>query len=122
MCLGKTVYDTFPCLWSEPAVLNYSNISIKLQVDSNILASPEAGRGNCLPYVSVFQPVYRGTLVCRERSPGVSRKILEKKYLGTSKFAAFLREIQRERKSVSSCGNLLFFRDHHDFGRKLRNY
>ena len=33
------------------AVLNYSNISIKLQADSNILASPEAGRGNCLPYV-----------------------------------------------------------------------
>ena len=27
-------------------------ISIKLQADSNILVSPEAGRGNCLPYVS----------------------------------------------------------------------
>ena len=26
-------------------------ISIKLQADSNILASPEADRGNCLPYV-----------------------------------------------------------------------
>ena len=24
---------------------------MKLQADSNILASPEAGRGNCLPYV-----------------------------------------------------------------------
>ena len=33
------------------AVLNYSNISIKLQADSNILVSPEAGRDNCLPYV-----------------------------------------------------------------------
>ena len=37
--------------WSWQAVLNYSNISIKLQVDSNILLSSEAGRGNCLPYV-----------------------------------------------------------------------
>ena len=37
--------------WSWQTVLNYSHISIKLQADSNILASPEAGRGNCLPYV-----------------------------------------------------------------------
>ena len=37
--------------WSWQAVLNYSHISIKLQADSNILVSPEAGRGNCLPYV-----------------------------------------------------------------------
>ena len=37
--------------WSWQAVLNYSHISIKLQADSNILASPEAGWGNCLPYV-----------------------------------------------------------------------
>ena len=36
-------------LWQ--AVLNYSHMSIKLQADSNILASPEAGQGNCLPYV-----------------------------------------------------------------------
>ena len=42
-----------PAWWSWQAVLNYSNISIKLQVDSNILASPEAGRGNCLPYVLI---------------------------------------------------------------------
>ena len=40
-----------PAWWSWKAVLNYSHISIKLQADSNILASPEAGRGNCLPYV-----------------------------------------------------------------------
>ena len=40
-----------PAWWSWQAVLNYSHISIKLQADSNILASPEAGRGNCLPYV-----------------------------------------------------------------------
>ena len=40
-----------PTWWSWKAVLNYSHISIKLQADSNILASPEAGRGNCLPYV-----------------------------------------------------------------------
>ena len=41
----------FPAWWSWQAVLNYSNISTKLLADSNILASPEAGRGNCLPYV-----------------------------------------------------------------------
>ena len=29
----------------------YSHISIKLQADSNIFVSPEASRGNCLPYV-----------------------------------------------------------------------
>ena len=40
-----------PVWWSWQAVLNYSHISIKLQADSNILASPEARRGNCLPYV-----------------------------------------------------------------------
>ena len=40
-----------PAWWSWQAVLTYSQISIKLQGDSNILASPEAGRGNCLPYV-----------------------------------------------------------------------
>ena len=40
-----------PAWWSWQAVLNYSNISTKLLVDSNILASLEAGWGNCLPYV-----------------------------------------------------------------------
>ena len=41
-----------PAWWSWQAVLNYSNISIKLLADSNILASPKAGRGNCLPMYS----------------------------------------------------------------------
>ena len=49
--LGKTLYGTFPAWWFWQAVLNYNHISIKLQADSNILVSPEAGRGNCLPYV-----------------------------------------------------------------------
>ena len=40
-----------PACWSWQAVLNYSHIFIKLQADSNILVSPEAGWGNCLPYV-----------------------------------------------------------------------
>ena len=40
-----------PAWWSWQAVLNYSNIATKLLADSNILASLEAGRGNCLPYV-----------------------------------------------------------------------
>ena len=42
-----------PPWWSWQAVLNYSHISIKLQEESNILASPKAGWGNCLPYVLV---------------------------------------------------------------------
>ena len=37
--------------WSWQAVLNCSHIFVKLQANSNILASLEAGRGNCLPYV-----------------------------------------------------------------------
>ena len=40
-----------PAWWSWQAILNYSHISNKLLADSNILASPEAGRGNCLSYV-----------------------------------------------------------------------
>ena len=40
-----------PAWWSWKAVLNCSHISTKLQADSNILASPETVRGNCLPYV-----------------------------------------------------------------------
>ena len=40
-----------PAWWSWQAVLNYCHISIKLLADSIILASPEAGGGNCLPYV-----------------------------------------------------------------------
>ena len=41
----------FPAWWSWQAVLNFNHISIKLQADNNILASLEADRGNCLPYV-----------------------------------------------------------------------
>ena len=40
-----------PAWWSWQEVLNYSHISIKLQADSNMWASPEAGWGNCLLYV-----------------------------------------------------------------------
>ena len=40
-----------PAWWSWQAFQNFNHISIKSQADSNILASPEAGRGNCLPYV-----------------------------------------------------------------------
>ena len=52
--LGKTLYGTFLCLVFLSfltAVLNFNHISIKLEADSNILASPEAGWGNDLPYV-----------------------------------------------------------------------
>ena len=41
----------FPCLEVRQAVLNYSNIAIKLQADSNFLVSTEAGWGNCLPHI-----------------------------------------------------------------------
>ena len=49
---GKDTLRQFPLLWwSWQAVLDFSYIFIKLQADSNILPSPEADRGNCLPYV-----------------------------------------------------------------------
>ena len=44
--LGKDTLRHFPLLGGHG-----KQLSIKLQADSNILASPEAGRGNCLPYV-----------------------------------------------------------------------
>ena len=47
----KHVTALSPAWWSWQTVLNYSHISTKLLADSNILASPKAGRGNCLPYV-----------------------------------------------------------------------
>ena len=40
-----------PAWWFWQAVPYYSHISTKLLADSNILASPKAGQGNCLPYV-----------------------------------------------------------------------
>ena len=49
--LGRHFTALSPAWWSWQAVLNYSHISIKLQADNNILVSPEAGRGNCLPSV-----------------------------------------------------------------------
>ena len=41
-----------PAWWTWQVVLNYSHI-FKLQVNRNILASPEAVWGNCLSYVLV---------------------------------------------------------------------
>ena len=52
LCPWKRHFTAHSPAWRFwQAVLNYSHISIKLQADSNKLASPEAGRGNCLPYV-----------------------------------------------------------------------
>ena len=52
LCSWERHFTAFsPAWWSWQAVLNFSNISTKLLADSNILASPEAGRGNCLPCV-----------------------------------------------------------------------
>ena len=43
-----------PAWWSWLAVLNFDHISIKFQLESNILAFPEANWDNCLPYVLVL--------------------------------------------------------------------
>ena len=52
LCSWQRHFTALSCAWwFWQAVLNFNHISIKLQADSNILASPEAGRGNCLPYV-----------------------------------------------------------------------
>ena len=47
LCLCEKHFTALsPAWWSWQAVLNFSHISIKLQADSNILVSPEAGRGS----------------------------------------------------------------------------
>ena len=52
LCPWERHFTTFsPAWWSWQAILNLNHISIKLQAYSNILTSPKAGRGNCLPYV-----------------------------------------------------------------------
>ena len=55
--LGKTLCGTFLCLVvlaSSSSFQSYFNKTNKknkkFQADNNTLASPEAGRGNCLPY------------------------------------------------------------------------
>ena len=56
LCPWERHFTTFsPAWWSWQAVLNYRHIFIKLQADSNILASSEVGcQGNWLPYVLSF--------------------------------------------------------------------
>ena len=56
--LGKDTLRHFPCWQSWQAVLNFCHICInlkkqnkKFQLNRNMLASPEPGRSNCLPYV-----------------------------------------------------------------------
>ena len=58
LCHWERHFTTLFPVWQ--AVLNFSNIFIKLQnqnkkfqVDSNILASQEIGQANCLPYILV---------------------------------------------------------------------
>ena len=48
--LHKKLYGTFPCLVVLASSFKLSRISIKFEADSNILASPKAGWGHCLPY------------------------------------------------------------------------
>ena len=52
--LGK---NTFSCLvfkkFKKYIYIKLRNQNKKFQPDSNILASPEVGRGNCLPYILV---------------------------------------------------------------------
>ena len=58
LCPWERHFTALSPAWrSWQAVLNYSNISTKLLADSNILASPEAGGGNCLPYVLAPPPL-----------------------------------------------------------------
>ena len=65
---GKILYGTLPCLvvLASSSKLKFF-ISITLQADSNILASPEAGRGNCLPYVLAARPLSCGSDKYREK-------------------------------------------------------
>ena len=51
MSLGKTLYGTFPCLVVLASCSKLKLYLLKFQADSNILASREPGRGNCLPNV-----------------------------------------------------------------------
>ena len=64
-------------------------------------------------YNNVSQPVCRGTLVYRERFPGVSRKVSEKNYLGTLNFAVFVCEINEIRSEVG------FFSKRINFGKEI---
>ena len=58
--LERHLWALSPAWWPLQAVINFSHISLKLKKNKiknfkrtaiAILASPEAGRGNCLPYV-----------------------------------------------------------------------
>ena len=52
LCPRQWHFTALSHTWrSWQAVLKFSHIFIKFQADSNILASPEAGRDNCLLYV-----------------------------------------------------------------------
>ena len=52
LCTWERHFTAYsPAWWSWQVVLNYIHISIKLQAGSNIVASPETGWDNCLPYV-----------------------------------------------------------------------
>ena len=65
--------------WSWQAVLNYSNISTKLLAESNILASPEAGRGNCL--------CVRNFRRKKIRSRKIGRKKIGRRKIGRTQFS-----------------------------------
>ena len=55
LCLWERHFTALsPAWWSWQAVLNYSNISTKLLVESNILASLEAGGVIAYPMYSAF--------------------------------------------------------------------
>ena len=59
LCLWEKHFTAHsPAWWSWQPVLNNSQIFIKLQADSNILVSLEAGRGNFLPYVLALPLVF----------------------------------------------------------------
>ena len=53
--LGKDTLRHFPLLGALASSSKLKSYLYKLQVDSNILSSPEAGWGNCLPYALTSQ-------------------------------------------------------------------
>ena len=58
--LGKTIYGAFLSLSKKSQIsiifVKLKNQNEKFQLDSNILACPEAGQGNCLTVVLCITP------------------------------------------------------------------
>ena len=115
---AESVFCNFPILFVYRLFVNHYRIFMfdckLLLYNNNITMALSANNFIDVALGQLSQPV------CRERSPGVPRKISEKNYLGTSNFAVFVLAIRRERKSVSQAET--FFEIIVISGRKFRNY